>query len=146
MRGLTIITYGNFDLFHDGHRYLLETALKSCFEGRLFIFLASNDYVRETRGENRPKDVLTVRSGNIESYISEWCKKNGESPRVKIGLYNSEHNLIEQIVSNSPNMIVIGESKLTENKVDKFPILIVPLLKDRFGKIISTSQIIKDYR
>ncbi len=144
MRGLTIITYGNFDLFHDGHRHLLKTALKSCFEGRLFIFLSSDSYISENN-KGRPKDVLPVRSGNIETYISEWCRENGESPRIKISIYNSEKNLIEQIKSNCPNMIVIGEDKLSNNKVNDFPILIVPLFKDRFGKILSTSEILKTY-
>jgi cytidyltransferase-like protein len=143
MRGLAVVIYGCFDLFHDGHKYLLDVALKNSFEGMIYILLFSDELVKSLKGDNRPFDNLTTRSSNIERHVSDWNKKNCESPRIKIIIINSKDMLNERMDFFKPNMVVQGDDWI-KDYASKWPVLIVPCLKDRDNIAFSTSKKISD--
>jgi D-beta-D-heptose 7-phosphate kinase / D-beta-D-heptose 1-phosphate adenosyltransferase len=147
MRGLTIVTNGCFDLFHEGHKHLLEVALQSCFEGLLVVFINSNKSIQEIKGLSRPIDDIIIRASNVESFIKKWCQFHCEYPTVKVIFFNSEQELSEKIDFYQPNMIVKGDDRPDTREIigsGKWPILIVPRLKDKSGIEYSTTRKAKE--
>lgn len=55
--------HGCFDLIHDGHLNLFKRAKQEV--DILIAGLGSDRYIRETKGENRPKNLIDVRLKNI---------------------------------------------------------------------------------
>lgn len=145
MRGLSVVVYGCFDMFHDGHKYLLDAALKNCFEGYISLFLFSNDLCKSIKGNDRPKDDMTTRAGNVEKHIACWSQKHFEYPRLKIFIVNTLADLNDKINHCEPNMIVHGDDyDLASGPIGPWPILLLPCLKDRDGNNFSTSKKIFD--
>jgi cytidyltransferase-like protein len=139
MRGLSVLLYGSFDLFHDGHKYLLDTALKNSFEGMVYVLLFSDELVKITKGENRPFDNLTMRAGLIEKHIADWSHSHFEYPRIKILIIDSQNMLKEKMDFFKPNMVVQGDDWVKDYS-SKWPVLILPCLKDRDNLPFSTSK------
>lgn len=55
---------GCFDLFHYGHRRILERAAQ---HGRVHVALDSDALVRSNKGESRPRDSWTKRCCNVKA-------------------------------------------------------------------------------
>jgi D-beta-D-heptose 7-phosphate kinase/D-beta-D-heptose 1-phosphate adenosyltransferase len=145
MKGLTIATTGCFDLFHIGHKHILDIALRNCFEGKLYIFINSDKSVTRLKGPGRPKEDLIARAGKVEKYVNEWCQKHNEYPSVRVIVFNTEEELEEKIDFYSPDMIVKGDDRPDTREIvgsGKWPILIVPRLKDKDGIVYSTTSLI----
>jgi D-beta-D-heptose 7-phosphate kinase / D-beta-D-heptose 1-phosphate adenosyltransferase len=57
---------GCFDLFHEGHRYFLNSARRQC--DYLIVAVNTDESVRRLKGDDRPRDSLTVRMMRVNSY------------------------------------------------------------------------------
>ena len=66
----TVITYGVFDLFHEGHENLLKRA--KALGDRLIVGVTSNEFTRE-RGKLLLADSLDIRMANVRNcpYVDE---------------------------------------------------------------------------
>ena len=54
---------GCFDLMHDGHRYFVKEARKKC--AFLIVSVAPDDYIRATKGPDRPVNNRDIRAHNL---------------------------------------------------------------------------------
>jgi D-beta-D-heptose 7-phosphate kinase/D-beta-D-heptose 1-phosphate adenosyltransferase len=147
MRGLKVVINGCFDLLHPGHILLIETALHYCFEGKVLVLINSDKSIRELKGLDRPLQEVVVRGHEIEKVAQAWCLSHREYPKVEIVIFNSEDELSKKIDKFEPNMIVKGDDRPDTRDIigsGRWPILIVPRLKNKFGVEYSTTQRIKE--
>lgn len=93
--GLKVWVNGAFDVLHIGHIKLLETASKY---GRLRVGIDSDERIRQLKGENRPFNTLQDRMDFLRSikYVHDVVS------------FDTEEELVEQIKSYAPQMMVIG--------------------------------------
>lgn len=61
------VANGCFDLYHEGHKYLLSECKKHC--DKLVVLLNTDNSVRINKGKSRPIDKLDVRYKNIINNI-----------------------------------------------------------------------------
>jgi D-beta-D-heptose 7-phosphate kinase/D-beta-D-heptose 1-phosphate adenosyltransferase len=149
MNGLKIVINGCFDLLHAGHINLIETALRNSFEGKILILVNSDSSVRELKGEGRPIQEVLIRGNNVDQVCKAWCLKNREHPKVSIVIFNSESELEEKIDSFAPHMIIKGDDRYDLRDIvgsGKWPILIIPRIKDKNNQEYSTTREVKERR
>lgn len=91
----TVITYGTYDLFHSGHRRLLERA--RAHGDRLIVGVTSDAYDR-TRGKLNVKQSVTERIDNI--------KASGLADEIVIEEYDGQK--IHDIQERGADVFVIG--------------------------------------
>lgn len=97
-----VITYGTFDLFHEGHRRILERAREFCGEnGKLFVGVTSENYDRE-RGK------LNVVQGLIERM--DQVKDSGLADEVFVEEYEGQK--IEDVQRYGIDKFIIGDDWL----------------------------------
>ena len=78
--GKTVVTTnGGFDLLHPGHIFLLQEARKQ--GDVLIIGLNSDNYLRRTKGEDRPVDREDVRIRNVLEYADGAFVFDEDDPR-----------------------------------------------------------------
>lgn len=141
---MKIVLNGCFDLFHAGHRYLLETALQWSNHGHILILLNSDDSVRKLKGTSRPIDRSTIRAKNILDTKISWSQKNRLYPRMDIVIFDTEEELKELIDSFQPDIVIKGNDRPDVRDIigsDKWPICIIPRLKDNNKDISTTGQL-----
>ncbi len=107
------ITNGCFDLYHEGHKYLLSQCKKHC--DKLVVLLNSDNSIRINKGKNRPIDKINIRYDRINSNIN-----------VDKCIVFSEKTPLKQIKKILPNIIfkgsdydpkdVVGHSLMQKNK------------------------------
>lgn len=147
MSGLKIVINGCFDLLHEGHIHLIHTALRNSFEGTVLILINSDKSVRELKGEGRPIQDVRVRGHNVEKVYQAWCLKHRENTKVSIVIFNNEQELEEKIDKFKPDMIIKGDDRPDTREIigsGKWPILILPRLKDKCGEEYSTTKKVKE--
>jgi len=138
-----VFTNGCFDLLHDGHIYLLETARS--FGDTLVVALNTDSSIRQLKGPGRPVNNEIVRIDNLSrlecvdyitlfddlipiDVITALCP----DVLVKGGDYGNER--LELVVGKSFVESYKGEVK------------IVPLLKDSRGVVYSTTGLIGEMK
>jgi D-beta-D-heptose 7-phosphate kinase/D-beta-D-heptose 1-phosphate adenosyltransferase len=149
MSGLKIVINGCFDLLHPGHVNLIETALRNSFEGKVLVLINSDKSVRELKGEGHPCYDVRIRGDNVEKVCKTWCMKNKEHPKVSIIIFSTEDELAEKIDRFEPDMIIKGNDRPDTRDIigsGKWPILIIPRLKDNDGVEYSTTREFKKAR
>jgi cytidyltransferase-like protein len=147
MNGLKILINGCFDLFHQGHATLIETALHYSFEGIVRVLLNSDKSTRELKGPDRPVQDVETRGHEIEKFTQAWCLKHREYPKIEIIIFNSEQELSTKIDEFKPNMIIKGDDRPDVRDIigsGHWPILIIPRLKDKSGEFWSTTRRVKE--
>lgn len=130
--GMRVVTNGCFDLFHEGHRYLMRYALSLCGQGALLILINSDRSVRELKGEGRPTDPFTIRAENIRSYVSGMHLQMNAYPGVIIKEFDKEEELARYINEFAPDIIVKGNDRTDVKDIvgsEKWPVVILPRLK-----------------
>ena len=138
---MKIIVNGCFDLFHDGHRYLLGLACDWAGKGEVLVLLNSDHSVKELKGENRPIDNEDNRRYNI----TQFCRESSPETRLAIAPFSTEEELAKYIDEFQPDMIVKGNDRPDVRDIvgsENWPICIVPRLKKE-GKDISTTGMLK---
>jgi D-beta-D-heptose 7-phosphate kinase/D-beta-D-heptose 1-phosphate adenosyltransferase len=140
----TILINGCFDCFHEGHKYLIRTARK--FSRKVIVLLNSDISVRKLKGINRPIDNQETRRDNIWKYWKELGYLNG-CGQIQIHYFDTEEELKLLIDKFQPDMIIKGNDRPDVRDIigsDKWPICILPRLKDTTGEEFSTTRIIKN--
>jgi D-beta-D-heptose 7-phosphate kinase/D-beta-D-heptose 1-phosphate adenosyltransferase len=141
---------GCFDLFHDGHKHLLDTAFDiivwspHCV-GELTIFINSDKSIRKLKGNNRPIEKIETRIEKINQYLKKkFIHHPGTS--YKIIVFNTEKQLLNGYKKFKPNVIIHGSDikNLTDvTGYGLYPYIFLPRKKRR-GKDISTTEIINE--
>jgi D-beta-D-heptose 7-phosphate kinase/D-beta-D-heptose 1-phosphate adenosyltransferase len=62
-----VFTNGIFDLFHDGHRYLLSTLYEQA--SLLVVAVNSDASTKRLKGDSRPIDACLIRTVNVTNYL-----------------------------------------------------------------------------
>ena len=140
MSGLTIVTNGVFDLFHNGHRLLLSKALKFSCGGELYVLVNTNKSTSNLKGKNRPIDPLEKRVQNIRNFTNFWRLKRQEYPNVYIDSFSTEEELRDKILLTIPDLLVKGNDYSDVTQItghDLCPVVIIQRSN------ISTTQIIE---
>lgn len=107
------ITNGCFDLYHEGHKYLLSKCKNYC--DKLVVLLNSDNSVKINKGKNRPIDKINIRYNRIVRDIN-----------VDKCIIFSEKTPLKKIKKILPNIIfkgsdydpkdVVGYSLMQKNK------------------------------
>jgi D-beta-D-heptose 7-phosphate kinase/D-beta-D-heptose 1-phosphate adenosyltransferase len=137
---MKIIVNGCFDLFHDGHKYILGIACNWADKGELLILLNSDYSVKELKGENRPINNENTRRYNI----TQFCRQFYPKTCIAIAPFSTEEELSKYIDEYKPDMIIKGNDRPDVRDIigsKNWPVCIIPRLK-KDGKEISTSNLI----
>jgi cytidyltransferase-like protein len=119
--GTRVIVPGCFDLFHDGHRHIIHTALFLCQDGQISIPINSDSSVEEIKGKYRPVDPYSARLENIQNCVRNWVRKNRVYPYLTVQeIQNEQRPDVREIVGS-----------------ERWPVLIVP----RLDGLSTTEQI-----
>ena len=135
---------GCFDMFHDGHRHILRTAL-DILEKRdsLFILMNEDSSVRKFKGRERPIDSLLNRKQNVR----DFCNTYRPSIDTYIYSFDTEKKLLDLYNSLKPSMILHGDDIRDVHTVTgfpEFPVIIVDRGYDRDGNRTSTTKLIEE--
>ena len=140
--GIKVVVNGCFDLFHDGHKYLLDYALYLCGQGKILILLNSDSSICTLKGKNRPIDPFYSRKNNIYSYAKLRCLATRIYPYMDIHKFDTEEQLEELINNFQPNIIVKGNDRTNIKEIvgsKKWPVVILPRLEG-----LSTTKLIEE--
>ena len=140
MRGLRIAINGVFDLFHDGHKDLLNHALRFACGGNLLILMNTDESTKKLKGDDRPVEDAKTREGAINDYVNSWCSVNGEYPYHSIVTFDTESELLELIEQFKPDLLVKGNDYTDVTKVTGYPVCSVAITP-RIG--VSTTEILQ---
>lgn len=130
--GIRVIVPGCFDLFHDGHRHLIHTALFLCQDGRISIPINSDLSVQHIKGLGRPIDPYRKRMENVQDCAREWIRENRIYPCLTTQEVRDEEHLSEIIDQFEPDIIIKGNDRPDVREIvgsERWPVLIVPRLE-----------------
>ena len=135
---------GTFDHLHDGHKYLLKIALN--ISQYIEIGLTSQELLKKKKGSSKLEDY-TIRETNLKNYISSITDLN----RVSIveirnwddmAKYSQDPDYEGLILSQETysNAVKLNELR-EENGLNPLILIVIPLLKDKNNKKISSTAI-----
>lgn len=140
---MRVIVNGIFDCLHRGHESILRYAVNSGTE--VFILVNTDRSAKELKGPKRPVQNLSQRvealRGCMDAKISFL--------RFYIIPFDTEEQLRQTINCLEPDMILKGNDRPDVREIvgsDRWPVCILPRLKDKDGKDISTTRIINEDR
>jgi len=135
---------GTFDHLHDGHKYLLRTALK--ISQFIEIGLTSQQLLKNKKAASKLEDYNT-RETNLKNFISSITNLN----RVNIveiknwddmAKYSQDPDYEGLILSQETYSNAVKLNELREEKgLNPIVLIVVPLLKDKNNKKISSTAI-----
>ena len=135
---------GTFDHLHDGHRFLLRTALK--VSNNIEIGLTSQRLLKNKEFASKLEDYNT-RERNLKDFISSFT----DLSRVNIveiknwddmAKYSQDPDYEGLILSQETYQNAVRLNELREEKgLDPIILIVVPLLKDKNNKRISSTAI-----
>jgi len=137
---MRIILNGCFDCLHDGHRYLIIKALRWARRGELLILLNSDNSIQKLKGSDRPKDTFQIRQKNIGLLRRHLYP---HFRRMNIVEFDTEEQLESLINNFEPDLILKGNDRPDVREIIgsvNWPVCIIPRLKDKNGKDISTTR------
>ena len=137
-----VFTNGCFDVFHSGHVKLLNES--KALGDRLIVGLNSDKSVRMLKGEGRP----------INNEEERALILDGVGAVDDVIIFN-DYSVLDLIKFIKPNIITKG-GDYTKRKLEKVggafmkeiggKLIIIPVVKDKTNKKISTSSIIKNLK
>ena len=143
----TIAMSGCFDMFHDGHKHILRTALDLVDTYNdamnLVICINTDESVKELKGSDRPINSLKERS----NAVYEYCEYYNPHATVVIFPFKNEKMLADFYDIWKPNAILHGDDIRDVHKVTgfpKYPVLIVDRGYDKYGERTSTTRLIEE--
>ena len=140
-----IIVNGIFDLFHDGHKYLLEHAAHFT-SSHVILLLNSDASARRLKGEGRPIDDFDTRCSNVRRF---WLLhfRHSQDPDIIVSSIDTEEELQEKIDFWGPKLILKGNDRTDVKNIvgsNRWPVCILPRLIDTHGNDISTTNLTKE--
>jgi pantetheine-phosphate adenylyltransferase len=136
-----VATGGTFDILHKGHYMLL---LKAFEVGQRVIIGVSSDSFA-TRKQKKIINNYRIRQENLKKFIDKNFKKSNYS------LYQLDDFYGPTVLTRDVQAIITTESslencvkinKLRESKgMPQLEIILVPLVEDKEGKVISSTRI-----
>ena len=136
-----VATGGTFDILHKGHYMLL---LKAFEVGQRVIIGVSSDSFA-TRKQKKIINNYRIREENLKKFIDKNFKKSNYS------LYQLDDFFGPTVLTRDVQAIITTESslencvkinKLRESKgMPQLEIILVPLVEDKEGKVISSTRI-----
>ena len=138
---------GCFDHLHEGHKYLIKTALR--VSERLVIGLTTDKMNQKKQYKERIQDYLT-RKQNIENFVQSFT----ELSRLEIVELNDPYgppiedkNYEVLVISQEtlPNAIKMNEIR-EEKGMKPLIFIIISLLKDKNSKKISSTNIRRNFK
>ena len=136
-----VATGGTFDILHKGHYMLL---LKAFEVGKhVIIGLSSDNYVKQKK--KQITNDYPIRLKNLRNFIAEKFNKSNYSIYELNNFYgptvlNREVQAIVTTESSKENCLKINNLRESKN-IGKLEIVIVPLVEDHEGKVISSTRI-----
>ena len=136
-----VATGGTFDILHKGHYVLL---LKAFEVGKhVIIGLSSDNYVKQKK--KQITNDYPIRLKNLKNFIAEKFNKSNYSIYELNNFYgptvlNREVQAIVTTESSKENCLKINNLRESKN-IGKLEIVIVPLVEDHEGKVISSTRI-----
>ncbi len=135
---------GTFDHLHDGHKFLLRTALN--ISHFIEIGLTSQELLKNKKASSKLEDYNT-REANLRSFINSFTDLN----RVNIveiknwddmATYSQDPDYEGLILSQETYSNAVKLNELREEKgLNPIVLIVVPLLKDKNNKKISSTAI-----
>ena len=135
---------GTFDHLHEGHKFLLKTALS--ISELTEIGLTSQDLLKNKQYSSKLEDYET-RKENLKSYISSIADLN----RVNIVEISNWSDMDKYAQDPEYDGLVVSQEtydnalKLNENRMKKglkpLVLIVIPLLKDENNNKISSTSI-----
>jgi len=135
---------GTFDHLHDGHKFLLRTALK--LSHNIEIGLTSQKLLKNKKTASRIEDYNT-RERNLKNFIHSFTDLN----RVNIveiknwddmAKYSQDPDYEGLILSQETYSNAVKLNDLREEKgLNPIILIVIPLLKDKNNKKISSTAI-----
>jgi len=133
---------GTFDHLHEGHKYLIKTALS--FSKKVVIGLTTKSLLKNKKAASKLEDYKT-REKNLKLFI----KTVADSERVDIielkDQYGPPINEPEYegiIVSQETYKTAVKINEIREDKAFKpLIIIVIPMIKDKSNKKISSTAI-----
>ena len=137
----TVATGGTFDILHKGHYILLLKAFEA--GNHVIIGLSSDNYANQKK--NKIANDYHIRLKNLRKFIKEKFNKSNYSIYELNNFYgptvlNKEVQAIVTTESSKENCIKINALRESKNII-KLEIVIVPLVEDHEGKVISSTRI-----
>ena len=135
---------GTFDHLHDGHKYLLKIALT--ISHVIEIGLTSQELLKKKKVASKLEDY-TIRETNLKNYISSFTDLNRVSiVEIKnwddMAKYSQDPDYEGLILSQETysNAVKLNELR-EENGLNPIILIVIPLLKDKNNKKISSTAI-----
>jgi len=137
----TVATGGTFDILHKGHYTLL---LKAFEVGKQVIIGISSDYYASVK-KKKITNEYPIRLKNLKRFIEDKFNKSNYSIYELNDFYGPTvlTNDVQAIVTTEgtkENCIKINELRKSKG-LPQLEIIIVPLVKDQDGKVISSTRI-----
>ena len=136
-----VATGGTFDILHKGHYMLL---LKAFEVGRRVIIGVTSDSFA-TRKQKKIINNYGIREENLKKFIDKNFKKSNYS------LYQLDDFFGPTVLTRDVQAIITTESSLENcvrinklreaNGMPQLEIILVPLVEDKEGKVISSTRI-----
>ena len=137
----TVATGGTFDIMHKGHYMLLLKAFE--VGNQVIIGLSSDNYANQKK--KKITNDYPIRLKNLRNFIAEKFNKSNYSIYELNNFYgptvlNREVKAIVTTESSKENCIKINNLRESKN-IENLEIVIVPLVEDHEGKVISSTRI-----
>lgn len=136
-----VATGGTFDILHKGHYMLLQKAFEV---GRqIIIGLSSDSYA--TRKHKKIANNYNIRRENLKKFIDKNFKKSSYSVYQLDDFYGPtvltrDVQAIITTESSLENCVKINSLRESKGMTD-LEIILVPLVEDKEGKVISSTRI-----
>ena len=150
---MRIILNGCFDCLHAGHKHLIDFAIRLAgIHGDVVFLINTSKSVRELKGPSRPIQSFKDRLEGIQGY---WLVRKGDyggnkhMPIMHYKVFDSEQELADLMDIIRPDVIIKGDDRPDTREIvghGKYPICILPRLKDTDGEAISTTRMLSDDR
>jgi glycerol-3-phosphate cytidylyltransferase-like family protein/quercetin dioxygenase-like cupin family protein len=110
---MRIALSGCFDLFHDGHKYLLISAWALVAKttdpsSSICIYINSDESIKELKGKDRPIDSLNERVLAVKNFLSKELGLR-EKHNFFIFSFHTENTLLKLYREHQPDLIIHGD-------------------------------------
>ncbi len=138
---MKVVLNGCFDSFHDGHKHILYKAWEFAHGGTVYILVNDDKSVKQL------KRTPTVSERQRCETIIKYCNLKQTAhdfTNFHVFRFGTEEELLRLIEDINPDMIIKGNDRPDVRDIvgsDRWPVCIVPRLKDKDGDISTTRQL-----